>query len=60
MSKQDLEKFIRKVDQLQKLVNSFQEFPIRKEELEACSSHEEVVNLAKSWGFDIGKRWGEL
>ena len=44
---------------LRYLINSLEKFPERKELLASCSSHDEVVSLAKSWGFEIGRRWGE-
>tara|TARA_Y100001968_G_scaffold285209_1_gene285011 strand:- start:468 stop:653 length:186 start_codon:yes stop_codon:yes gene_type:complete len=59
MAEEDLKKFIKKVDQLNKMVNSLEKFPGRRKQLADCSSHEQVVELAKSWGFLIGKRWGE-
>ena len=59
MSEQDLQKFIKKVDQLKELVESIKEAPQRRKQLADCSNHDEVVELAKSWGFDIGRRWGE-
>ena len=24
-----------------------------------CKTHDDVVELAKEWGYEIGKRWGE-
>ena len=59
MSKEDLKAFILKVKQLNALIDSFQTVPGRKAQLEACENHEQVVSLAKSWGFEIGRRWGE-
>ena len=59
MAEEDLRKFIQKVDQLNKMINSLEEFPDRRQQLADCSNHYEVVKLAKSWGFLIGKRWGE-
>ena len=59
MTKKDLEQFIYKVEQLQEMVQSLENFSERRYLLENCKTHEEVVILAKSWGFDIGKRWGE-
>ena len=59
MSKEDLQKFINKVTQLNALLNSLEKVPGRKAQLEACDNHDQVVNLAKDWGFEIGKRWGE-
>ncbi len=59
MSKEDLSRFLKKVEQLRELVDSLDRFPNRKKELESCKTHEEVIDLTKEWGFDIGKRWGE-
>ena len=59
MSKNDLENFLEKVSQLNKLVESLEEVPGRKELLSACNNHDEVVSLTKSWGYEIGRRWGE-
>ena len=59
MSKNDLENFLEKVSQLNKLVESLEEVPERKDLLSACNNHDEVVSLAKSWGYEIGRRWGE-
>ncbi len=59
MAQQDLANFIKKVKALEALVSSLDKFPTRREKLSSCSSHDQVVKLAKSWGFDIGKRWGE-
>ena len=59
MAKQDLEKFLYKVKMLQEMVDSLEKIPGRKNLLTACENHEQVVMLAKSWGFEIGRRWGE-
>ncbi len=59
MSQKDLQKFIQKVNSLKILIDSLDKFPLRKEELASCDTHEQVVELAKDWGFDIGNRWGE-
>ena len=59
MTKQDLKQFLDKVEQLQDMVSSLDQFPDRRAQLESCKSHEQVVCLAKSWGFEIGRRWGE-
>ena len=59
MSKEDLQNFIVKVKQLNALLDSLEKVPSRKAQLEACEDHEQVVSLAKEWGFEIGKRWGE-
>ena len=59
MAEVDLAKFIRKVESLNRLISSLDDLPERRDELAACESHDEVVTLAKSWGFDIGRRWGD-
>ena len=59
MTKKDLEKFINKIDQLNKILLLIEQSTEKKEELCKCSNHEEVIKLTKSWGFEIDKRWGE-
>ena len=59
MTKKDLEKFIKKIDHLNKILLLIEQSSKKKEELSKCSNHEEVIKLTKSWGFEIGKRWGE-
>ncbi len=59
MSLKDYEGFIRKVDQLNRLIDFLDANPKLKQELIKCSQHDQVVSLAKAWGFEIGKRWGE-
>ena len=59
MSEEDLANFTKKVKALQLLIESLDQIPGRKAELASCKNHDEVVNLAKSWGFIIGNRWGE-
>ena len=59
MSKEDLKNFKLKVNHLNALLDSLETVPGRKVQLEACENHDQVVSLAKDWGFDIGKRWGE-
>ena len=59
MTKKDLEKFIDKIEQLNKLLLLIEQSNEKKKELCKCSSHEEVIKLTKSWGFEIDKRWGE-
>ena len=59
MTKRDLEKFIDKIEQLNKILLLIEQSTDKKEELCNCSNHEEVIKLTKSWGFEIGKRWGE-
>ncbi len=59
MSSKDLKQFLKKVEDLNDMVRSLDKFPDRKGNLAACKNHEEVVELAKSWGYEIGRRWGE-
>ena len=59
MSKKDFEKFLYKIDQLNKLVESINDSPDKYKLFINCKTHEEVVVLAKKWGFEIGKQWGE-
>tara|TARA_B100000674_G_C37391960_1_gene712262 strand:+ start:236 stop:487 length:252 start_codon:yes stop_codon:yes gene_type:complete len=59
MTKKDLDKFINKIYQLNKILLLIEKSTEKKEELSKCSNHEEVIKLTKSWGFEIGKRWGE-
>ena len=59
MAKKDLEQFLYKVQQLQEMVDSLDKVTGRRELLESCVDHQEVVDLAKSWGFHIERRWGE-
>ena len=59
MSSKELLNFKKKISHLNALLESLETIPGREAELEACENHEEVVSLARSWGFEIGKRWGE-
>ena len=59
MSKNDLKKFLWKIDQLNLIVKLIEKDISKKEALSNCSTHEEVINLTNSWGFQISKRWGE-
>ena len=59
MTKKDLEKFLRKIDQLNLIVELIEKDLSKKEALSRCRTHEEVINLTNSWGFQISKRWGE-
>ncbi len=59
MSEEDLRKFILKVESLRELVASLNELPERRKQLSLCKTHNEVVELAKSWGYEIGRQWGE-
>ena len=60
MSKKDYECFLFKVDQLNKLVESINQSPEKYRLIIRCKTHEDVVELANQWGYEIGKRWGEL
>ena len=60
MSKRDLEKFLKKIDQLNLLVELIEKDLSKKEALSNCRTHEEVIKLTNSWGFEISKRWGEI
>ena len=59
MSLKDLEKFLNKIKQLNQIAELINNSPEKKEELVQCKNHNEVIQLTKSWGFDIGTRWGE-
>ena len=59
MSKQDYHKFLNKVDQLNKLVETINHSPDKYELFIKCKTHKQVVELAKKWGFEIGNRWGD-
>ncbi|WP_269624869.1 Nif11 family protein [Prochlorococcus marinus] len=59
MSQQDFERFLYKIDQLNRLVELINKSPEKYKLMISCNTHEEVVELAKKWGYEIGKRWGE-
>ncbi len=59
MTKKDFERFLYKIDQLNSLVKLVNESPEKYKLIISCKTHEEVVELAKLWGYEIGKRWGE-
>ena len=59
VSKNDLEKFLWKIDQLNLIVALIEKDSSKKDALSSCSTHEEVIKLTSSWGFEISKRWGE-
>ena len=59
MAEKDLQLFFKKVDELTKMVDSLDKFPARRELLVKCKDHDQVVKLAKSWGYEIGRRWGD-
>ena len=59
MIKSDYEKFLYKIDQLNQLVELINESPEKYKLIINCKTHNEVVELADKWGYEIGKRWGE-
>ena len=59
MTKKNYERFIYKIDQLNKLVKLINDSPEKYKLIIKCNTHQEVVELANKWGFEIGKRWGE-
>ena len=59
MTKKDYERFLLKIDQLNKLVNSINESPDKYKLFIKCKTHKDIVELANKWGYEIGKRWGE-
>ena len=59
MSERDYERFRYKIDQLNQLVKLINSSPEKYQLIISCKTHEDVVELAKDWGYEIGKRWGE-
>tara|TARA_Y100001968_G_scaffold326163_1_gene368744 strand:+ start:45 stop:227 length:183 start_codon:yes stop_codon:yes gene_type:complete len=59
MTKKDYESFLYKIDQLNELVEYLNDSPEKYKLFINCKTHEEVVDLANQWGYQIGKRWGE-
>ncbi|WP_269610402.1 Nif11 family protein [Prochlorococcus marinus] len=59
MAKKDYENFLNKIDQLNQLVELINNSPEKYQLIISCKTHEDVVELAKQWGYEIGKRWGE-
>ena len=59
MSKKDYENFLYKIDQLNQLVELINNSPEKYNSFISCKTHDDVVDLAKQWGYEIGKRWGE-
>ena len=59
MAKKDLINFLKKVEQLNKILELIENNPQKKKELSDCKNHEEVISLTSKWGFEISKRWGE-
>ena len=59
MSKKDYEQFLYKIDQLNQFVELIKNSPEKYQLIINCKTHDDVVELAKQWGYEIGKRWGE-
>ena len=59
MSKEDLNNFLNKIEQLNQIAELIKNNPGKKILLSKCKNHDEVIRLTSEWGFDIGKRWGE-
>ena len=59
MAEKDLIKFLKKIENLNKIKKLIEKNPKKKKELSNCNNHEEVIILTSKWGFDISKRWGE-
>ena len=59
MAEAQLQQFLEKVRQLNAFVALSEAEPCLRQALRDCSDHHEVVALAQSRGFEIGRRWGE-
>ena len=59
MSDKDLNKFLKKIEQLNQIVEIIKNNPKKRKLLSNCKNHEDVIKLTSKWGFEIGKRWGE-
>ena len=59
MSNNNYERFLHKIDQLNKLVELLNKSPEKYKLFIRCKTHADVVELATKWGYQIGKRWGE-
>jgi cupin 2 domain-containing protein len=59
MAEAQLQQFLDKVRQLNAFVALSEAEPALRQALAACSNHHAVVELARSRGFEIGRRWGE-
>ena len=59
MSEKDYKGFLYKIDQLNQLVELINNSPEKYQLFVRCKTHEDVVELANKWGYEIGKRWGE-
>ena len=59
MAKEDYERFLYKIDQLNQFVELIKNSPEKYQLIINCKTHDDVVELAKQWGYEIGRRWGE-
>jgi cupin 2 domain-containing protein len=59
MAEAQLQQFLEKVRQLNAFVALSEADPDLRRALRDCGDHHQVVALARSRGFDIGRRWGE-
>ena len=59
MTNKNYRGFLFKIDQLNKLVKVINDSPEKYRLFIKCKTHQEVVELANKWGYEIGKRWGE-
>lgn len=60
MAEEQLQQFLEKVRQLNGFVALSEADPILRRALRDCSDHHAVVALARSRGFEIGRRWGDM
>ncbi|MFN7678474.1 MAG: Nif11 domain/cupin domain-containing protein [Cyanobacteriota bacterium] len=59
MADADFERFLDKIQQLNAFVALSERNPELRQALRQCDHHDEVVALAQTHGFEIGRRWGE-
>ena len=59
MSEKDYDRFLFKIDQLNQLVDLINKSPEKYKIFINCKTHDDVVQVAKQWGYEIGTRWGE-
>ncbi len=59
MAEAQLQQFLEKVRQLNAFVALSEADPGLRQALRDCGDHHQVVALARSRGFEIGRRWGE-
>ena len=59
MAEAQLQQFLDKVRQLNAFVALSEADPVLRQALRDCNDHHAVVALARSRGFEIGRRWGE-